>query len=382
MMILFLLSNNACFKRNVFAALLSLNSPAHFSRCRLIAAPLRDVPPISTGDGNHDSFSSIIGPWKRRRFAVVDTKYRWILNRALKDQPSTLFTSVSNDDQIDTTSVDFRKNLLRQQLVQLGCFNVVSDFENAVLLSIVEPTSGYDLKYGKSAIKTCQTFYYPKTIQSYDTVQWEAAAMRTARQIEFLYKRHVAQQTQWIRNHDTKEDTEADQISLTATRPRFPFVLLLDNLRSAENVGSIYRTADATRCQEVMTVGITPHPPGHQKIHKSALGAEFLVPTQHFSNATAVIQYMQQKYSTYQVLALETTSESIPYTQFPYEISESNGIILMLGNEVTGLDVSSYLSNHSLDGIIEIPMYGTKNSLNVAVCVPIVIYEIIRQWKR
>ena len=297
----------------------------------------------------------------------------------MRGRTFALFSSGSENDQLNTTCIDFRKKLLRQKLLLLGCFDDIENFENAVVQSMIDPTLGYDVKYGKSAIRTCQTFFYPKIIQAYDEVQWQAAAMRTARQIEFLYKRHVAHQTQWIRNHDTELDARTDPSIATAERPRFPFVLLLDNLRSAENVGSIYRTADATRCQEVLTVGITPHPPGHEKIQKSALGAECLVPTQHFSNATAAIHYLQHTYSNYQSIALETTSESIPYTLFPYNISDSNGIVLILGNEVTGVDVSFYLSNHNLEGIIEIPMYGTKNSLNVAVCAPIVIYEIIRQ---
>jgi 23S rRNA (guanosine2251-2'-O)-methyltransferase len=299
---------------------------------------------------------------------------------AQRNQASLLFGSVSKEEHIPANTIDFRKKLLREKLLLLGCFDSIENFENAVLQSILDPISGYDTSYGKSAIKTCQTFFYPKTEPSYDAVQWHSAAMRTARQIEFLYKRHVAQQTQWIRNHDTSPGAFADRISTNAEQSRFPFVLLLDNLRSAENVGSIYRTADATRCQEVMTVGITPHPPGHSKIQKSALGAESFVPTKHFSNATAALTYVQRVYATYQTIVLETTSESVPYTQFPFAF-DRNGIVLILGNEVTGVDVSFYLSNHKLDGVIEIPMYGMKNSLNVAVCAPIVIYEIIRQWK-
>jgi 23S rRNA (guanosine2251-2'-O)-methyltransferase len=357
-MILHLLTSGVYFKQNPAVAVYAWSCAARLGRRRSSLLP------------NAHTSCAIAFSSKRCRNAMRD--------RVQRDQPFQLFASVSNEDHVSLSNIDFRKNLLREKLLLLGCFDDIDKYEHAVLQSIIDPTSGYDASYGKSAIKTCQTFYYPKTNPSYDSVQWQAAAMRTARQIEFLYKRHVAQETQWIRNHDTATDLT----SATMEQPRFPFVLLLDNLRSAENVGSIYRTADATRCQEVMTVGITPHPPGHGKVQKTALGAECLVPTRHFSNATAALDYVKQEYSTYQLIALETTSESIPYTQFPYDVSDRSGIVIILGNEVTGVDVSFYFSNHILDGVLEIPMYGTKNSLNVAVCAPIVIYEIIRQWKK
>jgi 23S rRNA (guanosine2251-2'-O)-methyltransferase len=351
---------------------------------------------------------------------------------------SMFFSSLSNTDdnehsqrsQSTVINVEFRKKLLREKLLEFGCFDDIDQFEQAVQQSMVDPTLGYDIRYGKPAIKTCQSFYYPKkdlpTVATYDSVQWNAAATRTARQIEFLYKRHMAHRTEWIRHHDAPppgtilpESDSRNPIQLSTNQQRFPFVLLLDNLRSAANVGSLYRTADATRCQEVITVGITPHPFGNgmDKVQKSSLGAEFTVPTRHFANVRTALEYVHQTYTPYQWIALETTSESIPYTEFPYatnycvrkshthdsdvnnsDVTDSddstttnhhnnddddhhNGIVLILGNEVTGVDISWYNNNsvRPLDGVIEIPMYGTKNSLNVAVCAPIVLYEILRQ---
>ncbi len=381
-----------------------------------------------------------------------------------------------------------RKTLLHQKLLELDCFIDEKDvlhFEYVVQQSLIDPTSSILVptqaqednnaniddsnrisgmqKYGKSAIKTCQTFYYPKSNRNTNQntggteppphpLTLQIAATRTARQIEFLYQRHKAQQTPWIRNHDFPSNTTIPPALSSATtgsstvtdndatahsdRTYFPFIVVLDNVRSAQNVGSIYRTADATKCQQVITIGITPNPcngNGVHKIQKASLGAELFVPTQHFPNATTALQYICRTYPTYQIVCVETTLESIPYTELRFHANgrdgpssgDKHGIVFIFGNEVTGVDVSFYLTQitkmnpsfhrnekmdadhdtsstnepHSLPSsiapqqlpptqhttpqkvlqMIEIPMYGTKNSLNVAVCVSIILYEMIRQ---
>jgi 23S rRNA (guanosine2251-2'-O)-methyltransferase len=349
-------------------------------------------------------------------------------------------SSWSSTDQPNVSfDLTYRKNLLHEELVKLDCFDNVSDvvnFESVAQQTMLDPTmttgtgiSGVEegesmniningiQRYGKSSIKTCQTYYYPKNMNSmysYDEVRWKIAAARTARQIEFLYQRHKAHQTQWIRNHDQTNAVpvvKGENGRATSVSNPFPFIILLDNVRSAENVGSIFRTADATKCQEVITIGITANPSngnGITKIQKSALGAELVVPTRHFHNATTAVQYIQSTHCQYQIFIVETTSESIPYTDIQYvdndsisseNINLNHGIVLIFGNEVTGVDVSFYKTQfnkneersseiatpqqhhlHQKIKIIEIPMYGIKNSLNVAVCVSIILYEMIRQW--
>lgn len=239
--------------------------------------------------------------------------------------------------------------------------------EAAVQQTMEDSSAGYDGRFGRSAIRTCQSFYYPKKEIVQDDVQLKAAAERTARQVQFLWKRHQSHEAEWVRHHDTHD---------AAKGKRFPLILLLDNLRSAYNVGSLFRTADAAGCCEVVTVGITPHPFGNgaDKLRKSALGAELTVPSKHFVTITAALEYLQ-KGMEYQLVGMETTANSVHYTSFSYNASK--GVILILGNEITGVDTTVM---DSLDGIVEIPMYGTKNSLNVAACAPIVLYEIIRQW--
>ena len=282
-----------------------------------------------------------------------------------------------------------RRQLLDSQLEKLGV-----DSEGmfaAALQSIENPTAGYDGNYGKSAIKTYRAFLNPKAQSSEEQqqpghdkqlIQSRVAAMaqRTAQQIEFLLKRHQSHQTEWIRHHDA-DSSDGQQDLENRAPPRqqtFPIVLILDNLRSAFNVGSIFRTADAAGVSEIWTTGICPHPGGSgaDKVRKSALGAEAVVPTQHFATTVEALAHLRKSQPNMEVLGLETTEKSLLYTDKKY--SSTGGVALIFGNEVTGVDTTIM---PLLDGLVEIPMFGTKNSLNVASCAPIVLYEVVRQWK-
>jgi tRNA G18 (ribose-2'-O)-methylase SpoU len=205
--------------------------------------------------------------------------------------------------------------------------------------------------------------------------QLQAAAARMARQIEFLWKRHQSHQAEYVRHHDA---ATAVTSATNKNRAPFPLILVLDNVRSAQNVGTLFRTADAAGIAKIYTVGITPHPHGNgaDKIRKCALGAEWHVPTQHFDTLSQALDSIRQSHPhpNFQMIGMETTEKSILYTDFSFSKS---GVALILGNEVTGVD-TKILNN--LDAIIEIPMFGVKNSLNVAVCAPVVLYEILRQW--
>ena len=240
----------------------------------------------------------------------------------------------------------------------------------AALTSIEDPTSGYDGEFGKSAIRTYRAFVYPKKEQDENSVESGkllAAAGRCARQVDFLIKRHKSHQTEWVRHHDEIRDR----------RQIFPLMLVLDNVRSAFNVGSLYRTADACGCQQVLTCGITPHPHGSgaEKLAKSALGAELLVPSQHFSTTREAVEYLRREHAEFEIIGMETTEKSQIYTEVDY--ASSRKVALILGNEVTGVDTDIM---EDLDRIVEIPTFGAKNSLNVAACAPVVLYEILRQW--
>ena len=134
--------------------------------------------------------------------------------------------------------------LIRQELERIGID--AKQLHQAAISSIENPTAGYDSNFGKPAIKTYRSFIYPK--KEIVSTSISAAAGRCARQLDFQIKRQKSQTAEWVRNHDQ---------ALEARKQVFPLVLVLDNLRSSFNVGSIFRTADACGCQEIITCGIT-----------------------------------------------------------------------------------------------------------------------------
>jgi tRNA G18 (ribose-2'-O)-methylase SpoU len=278
---------------------------------------------------------------------------------------SRLHLAAESESQSDTfPSTLERTNLLQRQLSQLDID--ASALHEAAIQSIQNPTEGYNNSYGKSAIRCYRSFIYPKSDEfTPDPIQQLAFASRCARQVDFLIKRHKSAQSDLIRHVDTSTE-----------RTVYPIILVLDNVRSALNVGSLFRTADATGCTMVVTVGITPHPlgSGADKLAKSALGAEHCVPSKHFELVTDVLKYLRDTYPDYTLVGMETTHFSLDYTQMEYP---RRGIVLFLGNEVTGVDTEIL---PLLNQVVEIPMHGLKNSLNIAACAPVVLYEILRQW--
>lgn len=149
---------------------------------------------------------------------------------------------------------------------------------------------------------------------------------------------------------------------------KVPLTILLDNVRSLHNVGSIFRTADTFRLEELILVGITGTPP-HPLIHKTAIGAETAVPWRHIDSALELLELYKREGRT--ILALEQTHQSIPLGMQP-ALSDP-GAILIVGNEVHG--ISDELLQYA-DQCLEIPQYGTKHSLNVSVATGIAIYDI------
>ncbi|MCS6894818.1 MAG: TrmH family RNA methyltransferase [Bacteroidia bacterium] len=148
--------------------------------------------------------------------------------------------------------------------------------------------------------------------------------------------------------------------------PKFPMRLLLDNLRSRYNVGSLLRSADAFRVEKVYLAGFTPAPP-HPEIHRSALGAEESVEWEKVYESKSIIEAL--KGSGWTVISLEHTNRSVKIWQFRWPPAPW---LIILGNELTG--VSDTLL-HLSDEVVEIPQFGTKHSLNVAIAGGIVLYE-------
>jgi tRNA G18 (ribose-2'-O)-methylase SpoU len=150
--------------------------------------------------------------------------------------------------------------------------------------------------------------------------------------------------------------------------PRLPVHVVLDNLRSAFNVGSIFRTADCALVEKVYPCGITAHPP-NAKLEKTALGTLPFVPWEYGPSAVEAIAGMKSK--GIRIVSLETTNRSLSLWEYAFPLP----VCLVLGNEAFG--VSREVLEMS-DEIVEIPVLGYKNSINVAVAFGIAVYEIRR----
>jgi 23S rRNA (guanosine2251-2'-O)-methyltransferase len=147
--------------------------------------------------------------------------------------------------------------------------------------------------------------------------------------------------------------------------------LILDNIRSMENVGSIFRTADAAGVIKIFLCGITPRPP-RKEIDRAAVGAVDFVDWEYYEKVEEIISELRK--DEVKIIALEQDKRSIQYSKI--NIEESCAIII--GNEIEGIRKSTLDLS---DSIIEIPMYGQKNSLNVAVATGIALFDIIRKTK-
>ncbi|MDR1345604.1 MAG: RNA methyltransferase [Bacteroidales bacterium] len=151
---------------------------------------------------------------------------------------------------------------------------------------------------------------------------------------------------------------------------KFPLVVVLDNIRSMHNVGALFRTCDAFNVEKLYLCGITATPP-HKEISKTALGATESVAWEYVEDVVNIVQ--QLKKQKYKVYIVEQTSQSILLNQWHPTPGEK--IAIVLGNEVFGVD-NRLLSE--CNGALEIPQYGTKHSLNVAIAGGIVIWELCR----
>ena len=155
-------------------------------------------------------------------------------------------------------------------------------------------------------------------------------------------------------------------------QPKFPVILILDDIRSLNNVGSFFRTADAFNVEQIILGGITACPP-HRDIRKTALGATETVEWKHCENLVLEVKELQKK--GYTVGSVEQTED----TNFLQEVAgfDKKPYALIFGNEVNG--VHQDLVDCS-DCVLEIPQFGTKHSLNVSVCAGVVVWEFCKKF--
>lgn len=152
---------------------------------------------------------------------------------------------------------------------------------------------------------------------------------------------------------------------------KYPVIAVLENIRSAYNVGSVFRTADAFLLEAVYISGYTAHPP-HKEIKKTALGAEDSVTWKHFKKIDDAIADLRSQ--GYRIFAVEQVTNSISLENFEWLPGEK--LAFIFGNEVTGVDEPTL---HLCDGCVEIPQMGTKHSLNIATAAGVVLWEVVRK---
>lgn len=152
-----------------------------------------------------------------------------------------------------------------------------------------------------------------------------------------------------------------------------PVIIVLDNVRSLNNVGSVFRTADAFLMEAVYLCGITGTPP-HREIQKTALGATESVEWIHFNNTLEAVIKLQNM--GFKIYAIEQANHSIMLNDFQFKTNEK--IAVIFGNEITGVEQSVI---DLCNGCIEIPQEGTKHSLNISVAAGIVCWELFRKAK-
>ncbi|MEG1580634.1 MAG: RNA methyltransferase [Bacteroidaceae bacterium] len=167
--------------------------------------------------------------------------------------------------------------------------------------------------------------------------------------------------------------TELNRITVEAFKDahKLPLTMVLDDIRSLHNVGSVFRTADAFRIERIMLCGITAQPP-MPEIHKTALGAEDSVSWQFIPDAVEAVEAL--KVQGYTVLAVEQVVGSEKLDKITFDPTKKYAFVM--GNEVKGVQQSVVDVCH---GSLEIPQYGTKHSLNVSVTAGIVMWEFCKQ---
>ncbi|HLF52116.1 RNA methyltransferase [Flavobacterium sp.] len=171
------------------------------------------------------------------------------------------------------------------------------------------------------------------------------------------------------------ENSELERKSIEDFKeaPKTPIIIILDDIRSLHNIGSVFRTADAFLIEKIYLCGITATPP-NKEIHKTALGATETVAWEHHKDVLEVIENLQKDKVT--VLAIEQVQSAVLLQDF--EVDTTKKYALVFGNEVFGV---SQKAVELCDGCIEIPQLGTKHSLNISVSAGIVIWDLFAKMK-
>ncbi len=171
------------------------------------------------------------------------------------------------------------------------------------------------------------------------------------------------------------ENSELDRLSVDGFKAvtKTPLIVILDNIRSLNNIGSVFRTSDAFRIEKIYLCGITATPP-HKDIQKTALGSTESVDWEYAESSLALLKKLQS--NDIQVLSIEQAEKATMLNEFTPKKNQKYALVF--GNEVKG--VSQEVVNNS-DQVIEIPQYGTKHSLNVSVSCGVVLWDVFSKLR-
>ena len=171
----------------------------------------------------------------------------------------------------------------------------------------------------------------------------------------------------------TTEEMQRLTVEEFRASEKLPLTVVLDNVRSLNNIGSVFRTSDAFRVEHIALCGITATPP-HREIHKTALGAEESVEWSYHKEAVACVRGLKEK--GYRVYAVELAHDSLKLGTD--EVATDKPVAIVFGNEIDGVQEEVM---ELCDGYLEIPQAGTKHSLNVSCAAAIVIWELFKQLR-
>jgi 23S rRNA (guanosine2251-2'-O)-methyltransferase len=314
----------------------------------------------------------------------LSPRHRQSSRHGAVDSGTNIFQLFSEDNKQDMKSLEYRSLSTNDPDISTefyeGSEQRKSRLHEALLAIGVDPHELTHLPEfcGTSALRTYNSFVVPKSKGALAMAEQPHRATVVANNISFLLREHRSHREGWLRNHDRSLEEAAIQLNI----PRNPISLVLDDVRSAHNVGNILRFAEAARCEKVFLCGsMTPAPPD-SKVLKTALGAAEYVPHEAVGSTMQAIQRLKD--ANVRVFAVETTSRSVPLWKVAFfEASEDGSktaqqIAFVFGNELVGVAVQVL---EECERIVSVPTHGIKNSLNVATCASVVTWEALRQWE-
>lgn len=214
---------------------------------------------------------------------------------------------------------------------------------------------------GSAALRAYRSFVWPKSENALAMASQPSRSRTIAAQIAYSVRESVATHTEWLQNRDVTRLTQ---------RTPLPLDIVLDGLRSGENVGSIMRTVETAGARSIFACGTTPMPPV-PAVQKAACNA--VVDISKEPCALDVVRELRNAGTI--VWALETTRHSV--SLYDTYAPTDKPLALVFGNELVGISPDVI---EEADAVVRIPTFGTKNSLNVAAAAAVVIYEIVRRW--